>query len=479
MNFKSSGSSTIGKQFLIFVFLLLPFIGFSQSYKNKKPIYRTRILFIFDASQSMMGKWEGDVMGTSGTYSKQPKINIARNLLVQMVDSMRDVKNLELALRVYGDQHYVPPQRCDDTRLAVPFGADNADKIIMTLKSIQPKGTTPIAHSLELAADDFPPCEYCRNVIVLITDGIEACDGDPCSVSLELQKKGIILKPFVIGIGLDVNFKKTFECVGNYYDAADPERFKEVLGIVISQALNNTTMQVNLLDQAGNPTETNVNMTFYDNTTGKIRYNFVHTMNAKGYPDTLILSPMTVYKIKVHTIPPVESDTFSLVPGKHKIVGIDAPQGFLKIQADGNLYKNLQVIVKKTGECDAVNVQQVNSTEKYIVGEYDLEILSLPRIITPAIKIKQSYTTTIKIPKPGVVTFMLPALGYGSVYKKEGKDIVWVTNLRTDQTNQNFTLLPGHYQVIYRAKNANASIYTIKKEFKVTSGGSIQVMVRN
>lgn len=464
------------RYFFIFSFFYLPVVGFSQT--NKKPVFKTRILFIFDASQSMMGKWEGDIKGTSGIYSKQPKINIARNLLVQMVDSMRDIKNLELALRVYGDQYYVPPQRCDDTRLAVPFGSDNADKIIMTLKDIRPKGTTPIAHSLSMAARDFPSCEYCRNVIVLITDGIEACDGDPCSVSLELQKKGIILKPFIIGIGLDVNFKKTFECVGNYYDAADPERFKEVLGIVILQALNNTTMQVNLLDQAGNPTETNVNMTFYDNTTGDIRYNFIHTMNSKGNPDTLILSPMTIYKIKVHTIPPVESDTFSLVPGKHKIVGIDAPQGYLKIQTNGNLYNKLQVVLKKKDNCDIINVQNANTIEKYIVGKYDMEVLSLPRISTQ-VEIKQSYTTTVKIPKPGIVTFMLPSYGYGSIYKKTDGNIEWVANLRTNQTNQSFTLLPGKYLVVYRAKNANASIYTVKKEFKVVQGGSQQVVLRN
>lgn len=465
-------------RFIYFFFTVLLFLAHTTFAQKNKQLYKTRILFIFDASQSMLGKWEGDVMGANGTFSKQPKINIARNFLIQMLDSMREVKNVELALRVYGHQYYVPPQRCDDSKLEVPFALNNADKIIMTLKNIQPKGTTPIAHSLALAGDDFPPCDFCRNVIVLITDGIEACDGDPCSVSLELQKKGIIVKPFVIGIGLDVNFKKTFECVGNYYDAANPERFKEVLGIVISQALNNTTMQVNLLDQAGNPTETNVNMTFYDNTTGRVCYNFVHTINAKGNPDTLIISPMTKYKIKVHTIPPVESDTFSLVPGKHKIVGIDAPQGFLKIQTDDNLYNNLDVIVKQSGQCEAVNVQFANTTEKYLVGKYDIEILTLPKIITHDVQIKQSYTTTIKIPKPGIVTFMLPTIGYGSIYRLNKKDMEWVVNLRTDLTNQNFTLLPGTYQVIYRAKNANQSVYTIKKQFKITSGSSISMTVR-
>ncbi len=463
----------------IYIFFTSLILLSSSSFAQKnKPVYKTRILFIFDASHSMLGKWEGDVMGANGAFSKQPKINIARNFLIQMVDSMRDVKNLELALRVYGHQYYVPPQRCDDSKLEVPFGPNNADNIILTLKNITPKGTTPIAQSLKLAGGDFPPCEYCRNVIVLITDGIEACDGDPCAVSLELQKKGIILKPFIIGIGLDVNFKKTFECVGNYYDAADPERFKEVLGIVISQALNNTTMQVNLLDQAGNPTETNVNMTFYDNTTGRICYNFIHTMNAKGNPDTLIISPMTKYKIKVHTIPPVESDTFSLVAGKHKIVGIDAPQGYLKIQTDDNLYNDLDVLVKQSGKCEAVNVQPANTTEKYIVGKYDVEILTLPKIVTNDVQIKQSYTTTIKIPKPGIVTFLLPTIGFGSIYKLDKNDMEWVANLQTNITNQSFTLLPGTYQIIYRAKNANQAVFTIKKQFKINSGSSISVTVR-
>src|SRR5690606_12091970 len=129
-------------------------------------------------------------------------------------------------------------------------------------------GTTPIAQSLDRAATDFPPCENCRNVIILITDGIEACDGDPCAVSRQLQKKGIILKPFVIGIGLDESFKKSFECVGTYFDATNEETFQKVLGIVISQALQNTTAQVNLLDINNKPSETDVPITFYDRASG-------------------------------------------------------------------------------------------------------------------------------------------------------------------------------------------------------------------
>ena len=220
----------------------------------------TRILFIFDASQSMMAFWESD-----------RKITIARNTLISIIDSLENLDNVQMALRVYGHQKPVPPQDCSDTRLEVPFGENNAGKIRQKLRYVIPKGTTPIAGSLELGAKDFPPdCDNCRNIIILITDGIEACDGDPCEVSHNLQKQGITLKPFVIGIGIDEGFKNTFDCIGNYYNAIEEEKFSEVMEVVISQALNATTAQVNLLDINGNPTETNVNMTFKDHFSGKI-----------------------------------------------------------------------------------------------------------------------------------------------------------------------------------------------------------------
>ena len=114
-----------------------------------------------------------------------------------------------MALRMYGHQSPVPPQDCNDTKLEVPFAEGNASKIRQELRYVVPKGTTPIAHSLEMGGGDFPPdCDNCRNIIILITDGVEACDGDACAVSLELQRKGIILKPFVIGIGIDENFSR-------------------------------------------------------------------------------------------------------------------------------------------------------------------------------------------------------------------------------------------------------------------------------
>ncbi len=296
---------------------LLAIFSLNVYCQQKKEIKQptTNILFVFDASNSMSGLWESDI-----------KVNIARRILINMIDSLQNFENIQMALRIFGHQSPVPPQDCSDTKLEVPFQKNNASIIRQRLRYITPKGTTPIAGSLAQCPNDFPPCSDCRNIVVLITDGIEACDGDPCAVSEDLQRKGIILKPFIIGIGVDEGFHESFQCIGHFYNAVHEETFKELLNVVITQVLNSTTAQVNLLDENGLPTETNVNMTFYDRYSNKMLHNYVHTINNRGNPDTLVLDPLVTYRIKIHTLPPVYIDSAKVVPGKHTIFSADAPQ---------------------------------------------------------------------------------------------------------------------------------------------------------
>jgi Ca-activated chloride channel family protein len=453
-------------RYLILIILVLQ-AGRLFSQYTTPPKYTppdTRILFIFDASQSMMAFWESD-----------RKIHIARRTLINIIDSLENLPNLQMALRVYGHQKPVPPQDCSDTRLEVPFGYGNAAQIRQELRFLNPKGTTPIAYSLEMGAKDFPEdCINCRNIIILITDGIEACDGDPCAVSYELQKQGIVLKPFVIGIGIDEGFRQTFECIGHYYNAADEERFKEVMEVVISQALNSTTAQVNLLDIKGNPTETNVNMTFYDYFSGKILYNYIHTITHRGVPDTLVLDHLVTYRLKVHTIPPVMVDSFRVHVGKHTIVAADCPQGTLEVTVSGsNQYRGLQYIVRQAGKMETLNIQEINKQEKYLVGRYDLELPILPRMYINNVKIDQSTVTTVTIPRPGILNLIKAAPGYGSIYvRKSAKDEEWICNLDPNVKNETYILQPGKYRVVFRAQNARQILYTINRTFEIKSGSS-------
>ncbi|MBU8891826.1 MAG: VWA domain-containing protein [Bacteroidales bacterium] len=456
----------ISIKYIFVLFFLFVAINL-QAQKNKSEPPTSRILFVFDASQSMYGTWE------SGK-----KISIARNYLIQIIDSLEQLDNIQMALRVYGHQSPVPPQNCNDTKLEVPFMTGNAGHIRQKLRSLIPKGTTPIANSLELAANDFPACDNCRNIIILITDGIEACDGDPCQASLNLQKKGIVLKPFVIGIGIDLNFEKTFECVGHFYNTPNEEKFHEVLGVVISRALNSTTAQVNLLDINGMPTETDVNMTFFDHVSGRVKYNFVHTINYMGNPDTLIIDPLITYDIVVHTLPAVKKSNISLAEGKHNMIGVKTPQGVLNISCPGsNQYKDLDIIIRQSDKQQTLNIQKNSTNEKYIVGEYDLEILSIPRLLVENVKIEQNTTTNIEIPRPGIANFALSSNGFGSIYVETADTLKWVYNLDQNKTQQNIIMQPGNYRVVYRPKNTKQAIYTINKRFTIKSGSSKKIIL--
>ncbi len=458
---KNNGSKIIFS--LLAVILLSTGMVMAQ---KKSPEQPTRILFLFDASQSMYARWETNT-----------KYEVAKKMLSEMVDSLNEMTNLELALRVYGHTKKYPPQDCDDTRLEVPFGKNNSFAIKKRLEEISPSGTTPIARSLEACGGDFPKSQA-RNIIILITDGIEECNGDPCAVSAMLQKKGVVLKPFVIGLGLNKDFIKQFECIGNYFDATDETQFRNAFNIVITQALNNTTAQVNLLDIQSHPTETNTSITFYDQRSGAVLYNFMHTINAKGVPDTVQIDPLGMYRVTAHTIPSVSKDSVTLNVGKHTIIALDAPQGDLQLKIDGaNEYKKLYAIVRKHGEKATLNVQEFSDITRYIVGDYDLEVLTLPRIFINNVNVAQSKTTSVQIPTPGIATIICNAPGYGDILVEKENKLEWVDRISLNSVKESIVLQPGLYRIVFRPKNSQSVIYTIEKTFRIASGISISVNI--
>ena len=116
----------------------------------------------------------------------------------------------------------------------MPFSKGNIDKIKSKIKFLDAQGATPIARSLEAAAEDFPDTNA-RNVIILITDGLESCDNDPCEVAKKLKDKGVNVTPFVIGVGMDLSYLEKFNCIGTYLEASTSVSFKNTLSKVIER----------------------------------------------------------------------------------------------------------------------------------------------------------------------------------------------------------------------------------------------------
>lgn len=438
---------------ILFLLLVASQIGYSQK--------KTRILFIFDASNSMRGHW-----------SDGSKIDIAKKILSATVDSLKEVENLELALRVYGHQSPITPtyQDCDDTKLEVPFGKSNHDQIKTTIYNIDPKGTTPIARSLEASADDFPD-KKANNIIILITDGLEACDKDPCIVARKLKEKGINVKPFVVGIGIDLEYLKAFNCIGTVYNAEDENSFKNVINNVVNKAINNTSLQINLNTIEGNPIETNVTMHLYKAGTKDLKYTFTHTLNQYGKPDTLIVNPNINYDVVVHTIPPVGKKNNDVVKGQHNIIEIDAPQGIIKVQFQGSYDKKVPVIVRENGKMKTLNIQQSGENEKYIIDTYDLEILTLPRIYT-SVEVTQSKINYVNIPLPGKIMYQAYYEIVGQLFLVKDNQLEWLYNIDDNDRKGFLDLLPGEYEIVYRKKTATSTSRTKTLRFTVNPGSN-------
>ncbi len=427
---------------------------------------KTRILFILDASNSMNAKW-----------GRQTRIQSAKELLALTVDSLKGTPNLEIGLRVYGHQSPITAtfQDCNDTKLEVPFSANNFDQVKNRIKSIQAKGTTPIARSLEAAADDFPDMTT-RNVIILITDGLEACDNDPCVIAQKLKDKGVKITPFVIGLGLDLSYLEKFNCIGTYSEAETKDAFRNVLKNVISKAVLNTTVQINLNNITGQPKETEVSMLLYKAGTKELLYTYMHTINKFGNPDTLDVDPKYNYDLIVNTIPRIEKKGIVVQKNTHNIVVLDAPQGFIKFRLIGSTrpYSIESRITLLTNE-KTLNVQQINTTDKYIVGKYNVEILTLPRTYVE-VDVRQSSTTTINVTAPGSFSYRTGKEVVGQILvENDDGTYDWVCNLASGARSGQWYLQPGTYKIVYRNKEARTTNQTVEKEIRIYSNKTTSV----
>ncbi|PJJ60883.1 vWA domain-containing protein [Hymenobacter chitinivorans] len=454
------------KYWLLLVTLWLAAPVVAQNVPPEKPKV-TRILFVLDASGSMMAPWEG-----------KPRWDVARSLLSKMVDSLNAYPNLELALRAYGHQHPNSENNCEDSKLEVPFAPKNAKAIKARLATLKAQGNTPITYSILQSAGDFPTDKSSRNVLILITDGLESCKGDPCATSVALQRKHVFLRPFIIGLGAERDFGKQLECLGQYYNAADVSTFRTILDNVISQTLTKTTVSINLTDEAGKPVESNVNMTFVNNVTETPEYNYVHYRDAQGKPDVLDIDALQSYDLVINTVPPVRQANLPIRPGKANVLTYKTPQGTLALQSPNispNPYGKVQAVVRAQGNPATVVSLNVGTKQKLLAGNYEVELLTLPRIVR-RISIRQGQETAVTYDAPGTLNIVTDLKGYGSIYRLNNDESqTWVYNLPEGSSKVNLPMQPGAYRLVFRTATATGSKFTDVRNFTIRSGQTSSV----
>lgn len=166
------------------------------------------VYVILDGSGSMWGQL------SDGTH----KITAAKEVVKRFTAD--DYERRELAFRVYGHRR---EGDCSDTELVVPFSAPEAaiERMASFADGVNPKGKTPISRSLRAALEDFGdrPGE-----IILISDGIETCDEDPCALVREWRARNVDIRVHVVGLGLEDRERRAMQCISDaagteYHDA--------------------------------------------------------------------------------------------------------------------------------------------------------------------------------------------------------------------------------------------------------------------
>ena len=183
-----------------------------------------KTMIVLDASGSMWGQIGG-----------RSKIEIARETLASVLKSVPT--GTELGLMVYGHRE---KGSCSDIELAVPPAAGTEDAITAFVNGLNPKGKTPLTQSVEQAADILKYTEE-KATVVLVTDGLETCEADPCAIASALEQKGVDFTAHVVGFGLTEEEGKQVACLaentgGKYFQASDAGQLVAALTETVAEA---------------------------------------------------------------------------------------------------------------------------------------------------------------------------------------------------------------------------------------------------
>ena len=144
--------------------------------------------------------------------------------------------SVELGLTVYGHR---TKGDCNDIETIIPVGKIDKNRVIKTVMGIKPKGKTPISRSLRKVAEEIKYTEEKANII-LISDGKETCDPDPCGTAKELEAQGIDFVTHVIGFNVDKKRDKQLECIANatggeYFSAKNAAALNEAMKVIVKK----------------------------------------------------------------------------------------------------------------------------------------------------------------------------------------------------------------------------------------------------
>ncbi len=114
--------------------------------------------------------------------------------------------SLALGFMVYGHKGSNGPggkaRSCAGVELLQPIGTAASRRFDATPKRFRPVGYTPLATALRKARGAFAGKQDDINRIILVTDGVDTCGGDPVAEARRLKQAGIAVTTDVVGFDI-------------------------------------------------------------------------------------------------------------------------------------------------------------------------------------------------------------------------------------------------------------------------------------
>ncbi len=212
---KSSRLNSILKNILLGSLISIPTNILAENHSANE------IEIILDASGSM-----------AEVVSGKSKMDSAKEAIKKLVEKVP--ADTRVGLRAYGHQSPVSEKNCKDSQLLVPINSIDKNDFNSQVGAIVPNGYTPIEYSLLEAKKDFEKNSELKKMIILVSDGKETCEGDPCKAVKILKDSGFDLEVNVVGFSVDSDTEKELSCIaeatgGVYKNASNAEDLANTL----------------------------------------------------------------------------------------------------------------------------------------------------------------------------------------------------------------------------------------------------------
>ena len=185
---------------------------------------RPGTILVLDASGSMWGQIDG-----------VNKIVIAREVVADILADFPEEQNLGFV--TYGHRER---GQCSDIQTVIDPAPGTAADIIEIVNGLNPRGMTPMTDAVIVAAEALRHTEQAATVI-LVSDGIETCNPDPCAAARALEQSGIDFTAHVIGFDVrgEAEALMQMQCIaeetgGRFLTADNAQQLSEALQQVVA-----------------------------------------------------------------------------------------------------------------------------------------------------------------------------------------------------------------------------------------------------